>query len=389
MKKVLLFAAFPFLLSIFFICAIVFMFINVDNDKKALAASAQEPSRVTELMLLKAYGVPYDIIMMITTYISENAEEAQKRPFIFSALEFLIMHEEVKEKLHISCAKYFEDGSVADPEATCRCVYITVETNTYKYREEIEEYIGEAAGGLTGGNLLQAAQDAADELSEESPVDDIRIISFEAVWFPEYGEAIKRCGVEDEEVIKGFLELHEAKYFIEWLNDMADSLGVYPGESTVVGGSTHNSIAQALQRPDLVNMDFFGGFAIIPVPSGSYTITSEFGPRDFAPDPFHTGLDFAADPGTPIYSAMDGIVLMRVTNMNSFGHHIVIYHGGGITTMYAHMSAFGSYKSGDSVKKGDVIGYVGRSGLSTGPHLHFEYQTDGYASNPRMILPPV
>ena len=84
---------------------------------------------------------------------------------------------------------------------------------------------------------------------------------------------------------------------------------------------------------------------------------------------------------------MDGIVLLRLTSMSTFGHHIVIYHGGEITTMYAHMSAFGDYEVGDAVKQGDVIGYVGNTGLSRGGHLHFEYQKAGAASNPRGVLP--
>ena len=158
------------------------------------------------------------------------------------------------------------------------------------------------------------------------------------------------------------------------------SSGTYPG------GGTHNAIRvalTALEEPQ----DFFGGKAIIPLPEDAWRTTDEFGPRNFAPDPLHTGLDFAAAEGTEIYSVMDGIVLLRLTNMSTFGHHIVIYHGGEITTMYAHMSAFGDYKVGDTVKQGDVIGYVGNTGLSRGAHLHFEYQKAGAASNPRGVLP--
>lgn len=117
------------------------------------------------------------------------------------------------------------------------------------------------------------------------------------------------------------------------------------------------------------------------------SITSEFGPRNYAPDPLHTGMDFAADAGTPVYAAMDGVVLLKLTNMRTFGHHIVIDHGGGITTMYAHLSSFGAFQEGEKVQRGQVIGYVGSTGLSTGPHLHFEYQINGSAHNPRQILP--
>lgn len=154
--------------------------------------------------------------------------------------------------------------------------------------------------------------------------------------------------------------------------------GSYPG------GGTHNAIRKVLSEQD--ETEFSGGPAGMPI-RGYHSITSEFGPRNYAPDPIHTGIDFAAEEGTPIYAAMDGIVLLRLTNMNSFGHHIVIDHGGKITTMYAHMSSFGSFQEGEEVKRGQVVGYVGSTGLSTGPHLHFEYQINGSAHNPRMILP--
>jgi len=157
--------------------------------------------------------------------------------------------------------------------------------------------------------------------------------------------------------------------------------GSYPG------GGTHNTIRQALAALEEPR-EFFGGSTIVPLSSYHY-ISSEFGPRNYAPDPLHTGLDFSADSGTPIYAAMDGIVLLRLTNHSTFGHHIVLYHGDGITTMYAHMNSFGNYQIGDTVNRGDVIGYVGRTGLSTGDHLHFEYQRNGTAYSPRQYLPPV
>ena len=71
---------------------------------------------------------------------------------------------------------------------------------------------------------------------------------------------------------------------------------------------------------------------------------------------------------------------------NGFGNYVVVYHGEkdgeAVCTMYAHMSRFGSYDSGDPVNAGDVIGYVGSSGLSTGPHLHFQLHVGNTVRNP-------
>lgn len=204
----------------------------------------------------------------------------------------------------------------------------------------------------------------------------------------------KEFELEDEkEYIKGVEMAYNIKIYFGEVDDLpmggvSGGSGHYTGggaTGSYPGGGTHNTIRAALAELE-EKPDFYGGSAVIPLKS-YHRVSSEFGPRNYAPDPIHTGIDFSADTDTPVYASMDGIVLLRLTNYKTFGHHIVLYHGGEITTMYAHMSSFGSYQEGDSVRKGDVIGYVGRTGLSTGDHLHYEYQINGTAYNPRLILP--
>jgi len=102
----------------------------------------------------------------------------------------------------------------------------------------------------------------------------------------------------------------------------------------------------------------------------------------------HRGVDYAAPSGTPIRSAGDGKVLFRGVQ-GGYGNTIILQHGGNITTLYGHMSRFGSAREGARVTQGDVIGYVGKSGLATGPHLHYEYRVNGVHRNPRTVaLPP-
>jgi murein DD-endopeptidase MepM/ murein hydrolase activator NlpD len=72
-----------------------------------------------------------------------------------------------------------------------------------------------------------------------------------------------------------------------------------------------------------------------------------------------------------------------------YGNTIILQHGGNITTLYGHLSRFGTARTGARVDQGDVIGYVGSSGLATGPHLHYEYRVSGVHRNPRTVsLPP-
>jgi murein DD-endopeptidase MepM/ murein hydrolase activator NlpD len=94
----------------------------------------------------------------------------------------------------------------------------------------------------------------------------------------------------------------------------------------------------------------------------------------------HTGIDLAAPTGTPVYATADGVV-SRADLYSSYGLYISINHGASMETRYAHLSRI-AVTAGDSVKKGDLIGYVGSTGRSTGPHLHYEVRVDGLAVNP-------
>ncbi len=95
----------------------------------------------------------------------------------------------------------------------------------------------------------------------------------------------------------------------------------------------------------------------------------------------HTGVDFAATIGTPIYSTADGTIDKAEVNFSGYGKVLEIDHGFGYRTRYAHMHGFAVSK-GQHVKRGDLIGYVGNTGLSTAPHLHYEVFVNGIHVNP-------
>ena len=102
----------------------------------------------------------------------------------------------------------------------------------------------------------------------------------------------------------------------------------------------------------------------------------------------HRGVDYAARSGTPIRAAGDGKISFRGVN-GGYGNTVILQHGGNITTLYAHMSRFADPRLGARVRQGQVIGYIGQSGLATGPHLHYEYRINGVHRNPRTVpLPP-
>lgn len=116
-------------------------------------------------------------------------------------------------------------------------------------------------------------------------------------------------------------------------------------------------------------------------------ITSEYGVRA---DPvegtsrFHHGIDIALRYGSAVRAVADGQVVFA-GSFASYGTLVTVRHGGGVSTLYAHCAAVG-VRVGDRVSKGSVLGWVGSTGRSTGPHLHFEVRVKGQAVNPLKVL---
>ncbi|MBL7813277.1 MAG: M23 family metallopeptidase [Bacteroidetes bacterium] len=96
---------------------------------------------------------------------------------------------------------------------------------------------------------------------------------------------------------------------------------------------------------------------------------------------FHAGMDFTADIGTEVYSTGDGVVQKSMNDGWGYGNHVIVDHGFGYTTLYGHLSRI-AVMPGTRVKRGQVIGYVGSTGRSTGPHLHYEVRKNGNPLNP-------
>lgn len=124
----------------------------------------------------------------------------------------------------------------------------------------------------------------------------------------------------------------------------------------------------------------FSGHLALPV---NGPITSGFGPR-FHPllkrFKLHTGVDIAAPIGTPVYAAAEGVVV-HAGWLGAYGNAVIIDHGGGVSTLYGHLSSI-NVSPGQTVAQGELIGGIGSTGLSTGPHLHFEKRFRGTPINP-------
>ena len=138
-----------------------------------------------------------------------------------------------------------------------------------------------------------------------------------------------------------------------------------------------------LERQEAANSITSTGTYIWPLPG--YSPGSAYGWRIhpiWGDMRFHAGEDIGAPSGTPILAADSGVATVIPNNGNGYGNYIMINHGGGRVTLYAHMSAF-AVSNGATVTQGQVIGYVGSTGNSTGPHLHFEVRVNGATTDPK------
>jgi murein DD-endopeptidase MepM/ murein hydrolase activator NlpD len=133
-------------------------------------------------------------------------------------------------------------------------------------------------------------------------------------------------------------------------------------------------------------------FDILPViapVSEPYVISRKYGPSE---DPFtgiqkwHYGIDFVAEEGSYVFATADGVI-EKEENHPLWGKRIVISHGEGITTIFAHLGSF-KINQGKRVSRGDIIGTIGTSGLSSGPHLHYEIRIDGNPLDPFAYMYP-
>ena len=187
-------------------------------------------------------------------------------------------------------------------------------------------------------------------------------------------------------------------YYVQWEEIWQDGEFVTDGEIIAAefnnNGNQHHAIRFV---DDEGQSDYFTpdgrsvrkAFLRSPV---DFRVSSSFNPNRLHPvlktrRP-HRGVDYAAPHGTPIKASGDGKVIFRGVK-SGYGNTVILQHGGNITTLYAHMSRFASNaRIGRRVRQGQTIGYVGKTGLVTGVHLHYEYRLNGVHRNPRTVELP-
>jgi murein DD-endopeptidase MepM/ murein hydrolase activator NlpD len=219
---------------------------------------------------------------------------------------------------------------------------------------------------------VQTAQQQINELVKRD--NEVYRAIFEANPIPDSARA--KALAQDEEIER--VENMKGKELVNSIITSLNTLGHY----IVAQKKSYNEIENLLKNKEQL---LAATPAIQPVSNKDLNrIASGFGYRI---DPIyktvklHAGLDFAAPMGTPIYATASGRVITAGNTGNGYGNHVVINHGYGYETLYGHMSKI-KVRVGQRVKRGEVIGWVGSTGKSTGPHCHYEVHKNGQKIDP-------
>ena len=195
----------------------------------------------------------------------------------------------------------------------------------------------------------------------------------------------KQAELEDEQAALKEQITHAQQLIVELEAQIETDREAYEAElarEAELESQIQDMIAE-LERQEAANSITSTGTYIWPLPG--YSPGSAYGWRIhpiWGDMRFHAGEDIGAPSGTPILAADSGVATVIPNNGNGYGNYIMINHGGGRVTLYAHMSAF-AVSNGATVTQGQVIGYVGSTGNSTGPHLHFEVRVNGATTDPK------
>jgi len=208
-------------------------------------------------------------------------------------------------------------------------------------------------------------------------------------------EALKETLLEEKEAVILLKEEQDAqKATLEELraesqqiiDELQEDIDAFDAQYEAAKKAEEEARAAAQQAANSGNYDipanFVGGQFLWP--SATTIITSPYGYRIHpvtGKQRFHSGVDIGASYGTNIFAANSGTVVVSGYNSGGYGNYVVINHGGGYSTLYAHCSSL-LVSAGQQVSQGQVIATCGSTGMSTGPHIHFEIQLNGQTTNP-------
>ncbi len=333
---------------------------SIKDDKKkqqAIANTIDEKISITQ----KAIDVGLQKIQLTNKYIFDKKQEiAGKEKDIEETLQ--LFRDRVRA--------IYMTGGYSDNANSLIMLFSSDSVSEFLTRSEYLERIAEHDKEIVAG-----LRDELIKLEEEK-----KVLEAEKAALEEEKAALEKEQAELEKQLK------EAKNSIQDLSVMQKEYEANYEELSAMQKQIQAELLDIYKNLNTSNEAYVGGEMMWPVP-GYSKISSYYGWR-FNNTDFHTGIDITGSGvhGAPVVAANTGTVVHTKTcpyNGYSYGYgtYIIVDHGGGITTLYAHLSAI-DCKVGDIVVMGEQIGRVGNTGWSTGAHLHFEVRIDGESVNP-------
>ncbi|MGL5380343.1 M23 family metallopeptidase [Clostridium sp.] len=220
-------------------------------------------------------------------------------------------------------------------------------------------------------SLYMMSKEDKDAIDVEIKVNDIKEeeIPFSTVIIP---DETRYSG--EKEKVEGTLGKKEIVEEITYLNGERVASNIVKEE--IIEEAKNTLIYRGTRNP------YNDGIAFLNNPTRGGSLTSGYGERW---ESFHKGIDLAGNIGDNVYAAMDGEVIYAQYNDGGYGNLVMVKHENDMITYYAHLQEF-NVKCGDLISKGDVLGYVGNTGISTGPHLHFELRVNNNPVDPTAYI---
>ncbi len=275
--------------------------------------------------------------------------------------------EEIDEGINTLISTTQDESALISPE-------ITDPETVVKKRDRVIDYVVQggdtistiaAKFGITTNTILW--ENNLSYYSTIRPGQTIKILPLTGITHKiKKGESLKNIANKYKADVNDIIEFNK----LDSAEDIQiDQLVIVPdGVKKTVVASPSYSVKNIFSPPASISS------SKLQWPTNSYRITQYYRWR-------HSGLDISNKTGQPAYAAETGKVEAAGWNRGGYGYYVIINHGGGLKTLYAHLSKI-SVKNGQNVSRGSVIGAVGSTGRSTGPHLHFEVRVNGIRVNP-------
>ena len=306
----------------------------------------------------------------------DQAAAQQKRQLLQQQLEAINA-----ELDSIDAQISYYDGEIAQKEAERREAEAKEQAQYERFCERVRAM--EEEGTVSYWSILFNAEDFSDLLDRLADVDAVM----------DYDNQVMEAKRAEQQA-----KVAEAQKLLDQINaDVAEvnrQLDTENAEWAAIGAdiARKQKELEEQRKQNNVQLPPTGDGWLWPLPASNLKLTSAFGyrvhPVDHVPNS-HTGIDVAASTGVPIYAARGGQVIMSEYGAGanwSYGNFVVIDHGDGTTTLYAHMSSR-AVSEGELVTQGQTIGAVGDTGNTSGPHLHYEVRRNGQRTDPEAYYP--